>query len=114
MNQLSQEDWLDRQLREAVPYLDDAGFTARVMRQLPPPRRRHQLARAAILLVTTIAASALAFVLSGSGRFITAGVEWMATLPILWVLAAAVVSGVLVTAIGLAAAISKTHELQSY
>ncbi len=38
MNEIKQEDWLDRQLREAAPYIDDEGFTARVLQQLPPPR----------------------------------------------------------------------------
>jgi len=29
------DDTLDRQLREAAPYIDDEGFTARVMAKLP-------------------------------------------------------------------------------
>ena len=37
MKQVNQEDWLDRELREAAPYIDDEGFTARVLQQLPPP-----------------------------------------------------------------------------
>jgi hypothetical protein len=53
MRQLNQEDWLDRELREAAPYIDDEGFTARVLQQLPPPRRGHDLLRAAILLGMT-------------------------------------------------------------
>ena len=38
MNEVKEEDWLDRQLREAAPYIDDKGFTARVLQQLPAPR----------------------------------------------------------------------------
>jgi len=50
MEQVNQEDWLDGELREAAPYIDDEGFTARVLQQLPPPRRSHDLLRAVILL----------------------------------------------------------------
>ena len=62
MNQVNQEDWLDRELREAAPYIDDEGFTARVLQQLPPPRRGHDLLRAAILLGMTLLASLLAYI----------------------------------------------------
>ena len=39
MNEETQEDWLDRRLRDAAPYIEDDGFTARVLRQLPAPQR---------------------------------------------------------------------------
>ena len=35
MDEQLQEDWLDRRLREEMPYIDDAGFTARVVQKLP-------------------------------------------------------------------------------
>ncbi len=38
MDNISEEDQLDRQLRDAAPYIDDDGFTARVLQQLPAPR----------------------------------------------------------------------------
>jgi hypothetical protein len=60
MEQVNQEAWLDRKLREAAPYIDDEGFTARVLQQLPPPRRGRDLLRAAILLGMTFLASVLA------------------------------------------------------
>ena len=37
MDEIEQEDWLDRKLREAAPYIDDDGFTARVMEAIPAP-----------------------------------------------------------------------------
>ena len=114
MDETSQEDWLDRQLREAPPYIDDRGFTARVMQQLPRRRGGRQSLRAAILLAVTMLASGLSFVLSGNARFVTVSVERLATLPILWVFALAATAGLLVTSVGLIAAIAKSRDLQSY
>jgi hypothetical protein len=113
MNQVNQEDWLDRQLREAAPYIDDDGFTARVLQQLPPPRRSHDRLRAAIILGMTLLASVLAYVVSGGGRFISVTLERLAALPALWVFALALASGLLITAVGATAAISKGRVLQS-
>jgi hypothetical protein len=114
MNEKAHEDWLDRQLRETVPYIDDAGFTARVMQQLPRHQRHFQSLRAAILLVTAILASGLSFVLSGNGRFISADIERIATLPMLWIFVIALSCGILLGGVGLIAAISKTRELEYY
>jgi hypothetical protein len=38
MDEKNREDWLDQQLREAAPYIDDDGFTARVLQKLPVVR----------------------------------------------------------------------------
>ena len=109
MNDVNQEDWLDRQLREAAPYIDDDGFTARVVKKLPAPRRRRDSLRAVILLGITLLASALAYVLSDGGRFVSVGVERLAILPMLWIFALALASGVVMTGLGLAAAISSNN-----
>ncbi len=113
MNQVNQEDWLDRELREAAPYIDDEGFTARVLQQLPPPRRGHDLLRAAILLGMTFLASALAYVVSGGGRFVSVTLERLAVLPALWILVLALVSGLVIAAVGATAAISRERGLQT-
>lgn len=113
MDEKNQEDWLGRQLREAAIYIDDNGFTTRVLQQLPQARRQRQSVRATILLGITLLASALAYVLSDSGRFVSLNVERLATLPVLWLFAIALGSGLLVTTLGLLAAISKTRDLQS-
>jgi hypothetical protein len=110
MAEIIQEDPFDRQLREAMPYIDDDGFTARVVRRLPPPRRPRQSLRAVILFGTTLLASVLGYVLSDNGRFIWVTIERLATLPMLGVFAVALVSGMLVTALGLLTAIAKSHE----
>src|SRR5437867_5319059 len=38
----SSDLWLDQQLRDAAPYIDDDGFTARVLQKLPAPGRQRQ------------------------------------------------------------------------
>src|SRR6266550_5343197 len=113
MEQVNQEDWLDRELREAAPYIDDEGFTARVLQQLPPPRRGHDLLRAAILLGMTFLASVLAYVVSGGGRFVSITLERLAVLPALWILVLALVSGLVMAAVGATAAISRERGLQT-
>jgi hypothetical protein len=113
MEQMNQEDWLDRQLREAAPYIDDEGFTARVLQQLPPPRRSHDLLRAAILLGMTFLASVLAYVVSGGGRFVSVTIERLAALPVLWVFVLALASGLAISAVGATAALSKGRALET-
>jgi len=103
---MNQEDWLDRELREAAPYIDDEGFTARVLQQLPAPRRSHDLLRAVILLGMTFLASVLAYVVSGGGRFVNVTLERLAALPVLWILVLALASGLVMAAAGAPAAIS--------
>jgi hypothetical protein len=108
MDEIIQEDPIDCQLREAMPYINDDGFTARVLRRLPPPRRLRQSLRAVILLGTTLLASVLGYLLSNNGRFIWVTIERLATSPMLGLFALALVSGMLVTALGLLAAIAKS------
>jgi hypothetical protein len=109
MKQMNQEDWLDRELREAAPYIDDEGFTARVLQQLPPPRHRHDLLRAVILLGTALLASVLAYVVSGGGRFVSETLERLAALPALWVFVLALASGLVIAAAGATAAIFRSR-----
>lgn len=113
MDQITPEDPLDRQLREAAPYIDDAGFTARVLAKLPASRRSERSLRAVILPGITLLGSVLAYVLSDGGRFITENILGVASLPMLWLLLIAFSTGVLVTSAGLIAAVSKSRELQS-
>ena len=113
MEEVNQEDWLDRQLREAAPYIDDDGFTARVLQQLPPAGRRYDLLRAAILLGMTLLASVLAYVVSGGGRFVGVSIERLAALPALWVFVLALATGLVIAAVGAAAAVSKSRVLQT-
>ena len=112
MDETNDIDSLDRQLREAVPYIDDDGFTRRVLQQLPARRVRLQWFRSAILLSVTLLASVAAYFLSGGGRFISDGVLRVAQMSPIMILAIGAVLGVLVMAAGMAAAISKNRELR--
>ena len=112
MNESEQIDQLDQQLREAAPYIDDAGFTAKVVQQLPA-RRRPQSFRAVVLIGITLLATLLAYVLSDGGRFINRGLFQLATLSPLVLLILAMSVGMLVIAVGLVAALFKDRELQS-
>jgi len=112
MNDRSQEDWLDRQFREGAPYIDDGGFTVRVLTKLPVARPQRQSLRAAVLFGITLLGSGLAYILSDGGRFVAVTVERLAALPAFWLVALSLGSGILVMAGGLLAAISKTRELQ--
>src|SRR5260370_31101927 len=70
MNEQIEQDWLDRKLQEAALYIQDDGFTARVLQQLPAPRPAGQFLRPFILVGMSALASALTYVLSDGGRFI--------------------------------------------
>jgi hypothetical protein len=113
MDETKQEDSLDRQLREAAPYIDDEGFTKRVVAKLPAQRRQRRSLRAIILVGIALLGSTLAYVLSDGGKFINSNMEWLARLPILFLLLLMLVTGILVTVGGTLAAISKSRELQS-
>ena len=113
MNEPIEQDWLDRKLQEAAPYIEDDGFTARVLRQLPVRERRAEFLRPFILVAMSALASALTYVLSDGGRFLVVEMFKVTTIPTLWVVVFALASGMLVMAGGIFAAMSKTNHLQS-
>src|SRR5947209_18033610 len=86
MDEKNREDWLDRQLREAAPYIDDDGFTARVLQKLPVARLQRQSLRAMILIGTTLLACALAYVLSDGGRLLDVEIVRPTACTTLWLL----------------------------
>ena len=108
MEQKVQEDWLDARLRDDSAYIDDAGFTSRVVQKLPVRSVRRSY-RAAILLAVTVAASVMAYLLAGGSWFVAERVTLLAMMPVttIWLTAATVT--VLVMAGGLAMALSKTR-----
>lgn len=113
MDPEAQEDWLDAKLREDAPYLDDAGFTARVVQQLPVRRRQSQKLRAAIILGITFLASVIAYVLTGGGAFLADAAAFLVAMPTttLWILAAC--CGMVATGLSLSAVLSKSNESRS-
>ena len=108
-----QDDWLDRRLLEAAPYIEDDGFTARVLQHLPQPMRRMEFLRSFILVAMSALASALTYVLSDGGRFILVEMFRLTTIPTVWVVGFALASGMLVMAGGIFAAMYKTQQVQS-
>ena len=108
MEENLQEDRLDVRLRDEASYIDDGGFTSRVVHKLPARRVRRSY-RALILLGVTLAACVAAYLLSGGSWFIAEEATNLAMLPVtvIWLCAAAVT--VVVMAGGLAAALSKTR-----
>jgi len=112
MNAMIDDDTLDRQLREATPYIDDDGFTARVMARLPAARREPRWLRSMILLGVTALGSAVAYFLSGGGRFVRDGVIELSSFPVWLLLVLAFGCGLLVGAFAVIFAIRKTPEVR--
>jgi hypothetical protein len=109
MERFIEDEELDRQLREAVCYIDDGGFTTRVLQQLPAQPAPMRL-RGVILIAAALLASVLTYVLSGGGRFLRDFVMQVSELPMLWLVIITFTAGLAVSAFGLAAAIFKTRQ----
>lgn len=112
MNEMTEEDVLDRQLLEAAPYIDDNGFTARIVSQLPSVRRQRRSARAIILIGITALGSAIAYTLSGGGRFVNDGILRLSEFPVWLLLIFAFGIGLVVGGCAVIAAIRKTPEVR--
>jgi hypothetical protein len=113
MNEMTEEDVLDRQLLEAAPYIDDNGFTARIVSRLPSVRRQRRSMRGIILVGITALGSAIAYTLSGGGRFVNEGVVRLSEFPIWLLLVFAFGSGLVVGGCAVIAAIRKTPEVRN-
>jgi len=103
-----QEDWLDARLRDEAPYIDDGGFTSRVVHKLPARQVRRSY-RAFIMLGITIAACIAAFWLAGGTSLAFDAYTNVAMLPVMWMWIFAAAAGILVMAGGLAAALSRSR-----
>jgi hypothetical protein len=112
MGAMIDDETLDRQLREAVSYIDDNGFTARVMARIPVARREPRWLRAMILVGLTLLGSGIAYLLSGGGRFIREGVIQLSDFPIWLLLVFAFGCGLVVGAFAVIAAVRKTPEVR--
>jgi hypothetical protein len=106
------DETLDRQLREAAPYIDDDGFTARVMSRLPVARPEPQWLRAMIVFGLALLGCGVAYMLSGGGRIVREGVVQLADFPIWLLLVFAFGCGLVVGAFAVIFAIRKTPEVR--
>jgi len=104
------DETLDRQLREAVPYINDDGFTVRVIARLPAARREPQWLRAMIVLGLALLGTGVAYLLSGG--VIRQGLIQMADFPIWLLLVFAFGCGLVVGAFAVIFAIRKTPEVR--
>jgi hypothetical protein len=112
MDEQLQEDWLDAKLREEMPYIDDDGFTSRVVQQLPTPARSRR-SRTFILLGFTMIATLVAYLVSGGGMFLADAAAFLVAMPLVTVCTIAGISALIVMAFGTSAAISKAREQRS-
>jgi hypothetical protein len=106
------DETLDRQLREAVPYIDDDGFTARVIARLPATRREPRWLRAMIVLGLALLGTGIAYFLSGGSNLVREGIVQIADFPIWLLLVFAFGCGLVVGAFAVIFAIRKTPEVR--
>ena len=99
---------MDARLRDEAPYIDDAGFTSRVVRKMPARQVRRSY-RAFILVGITLAASIAAYLLAGGSNFAFDTFANVAFLPRMTMLIIVGIAGVLVMVGGLAAALSRAR-----
>src|SRR3954469_13404223 len=97
-DELTELDWLDAKLRDDMPYIDDAGFTANVVQKLPTPRRASRKLRGFILLAAAFIASVVTFLFVGPTAMSAAA--FLFAMPTVTVLILACVLVLLVMAIG--------------
>jgi hypothetical protein len=109
MDEQLQEDWLDRRLREEMPYIDDAGFTARVVQKLPGPVSR-QSWRAVILISVTLLASVVTYLASDGGRFLIVAAYRFASMPLVFISLVAICATLIATAVAASAALVQARE----
>jgi hypothetical protein len=114
MNPMIDDETLDRQLREAVPYVDDDGFTVRVMANVPAAPREPRWLRAMVLVGLALLGSGVAYLLSGGGRVVREGMIQMADFPIWLLLVFAFGCGLVVGAFAVIFAIRKTPEVRDF
>jgi hypothetical protein len=105
------DELLDARLREELPYIDDNGFTARVMRQLPRRRFSLQTQRAMIVFVTSIVGVIVAYFASGEGMFVQQALARLAHLPPLQLLFLTLASTMMIMLAGIYAALARAREL---
>ncbi len=104
------DNLLDARLRDETPYIDDAGFTARVMQQLPRQRFSWSTQRAFIIFVATIVSVVIAYFASGEGMFVHDAFARISRLQQLQLFLVIVGCGITMTIAGLWVALARRHE----
>ena len=104
------DDLLDARLRDEAPYIDDAGFTTRVMKQLPRRRLSWNKQRAVVIFIATIVSVVVAYFASGEGLFVHDAFARISGLQPLQLFLVIVACGITMTIAGLWAALTRRHE----
>ena len=102
------DELLDARLRDETPYIDDAGFTGRVMKQLPRRRVSWSSQRSFIIVAATILSVVVAYFASGEGMFVHDAFARISRLQQLQLFLIIVACGVTMTIAGLWAALMRT------
>jgi len=103
------DDLLDARLRDETPYIDDAGFTTRVMQQLPRRRLSWSTQRAFIIFAATLLSVVIAYFASGEGMFVHDAFARLSGLRPLQLLLLVFAWGTGMTIAGLWAALARTR-----
>lgn len=106
----SLDDLLDARLRDEAPYIDDAGFTARVLKELPRQARSLRTQRSFIILAAAILSVVVAYFASGEASFIQDSVTYAAKFSAIQIMLVALCCGLLTTVGGIWAAFSRTRD----
>ncbi len=112
MDESLQEDWLETRLRDEASYIDDAGFTALVVQQLPGRRATQNSFRGFFLLAITVLACVVTYFVSDGGHFLVSAIQTAAAMPLWMVSTIALFCGVVATgAAGYAAFVRGREEI---
>src|ERR1044071_3540553 len=103
------DELLDARLRDETPYIDDAGFTARVMKQLPRRRVSSSTQRSVIIVVATILSVVIAYFASDEGMFVHDAFARISGLGPLQLLLVIFACGAAMTIAGLWTALTRTR-----
>src|SRR5205823_12653357 len=104
------DDLLDARVRDETRYIDDAGFTGRVMKQLPRRRVSWTGRRSFIILAATILSVLVAYFASGEGMFVHDAFARISELQQLQLFLVIVACGITMTVAGLWVALARRHE----
>ena len=75
MKDREKEDWLEMSLSESEPYIDDDGFSKRVLHNLPARVERPEWLKAVILLSAAALSSICVFILLPDSQIIATMIE---------------------------------------
>src|SRR5436853_6256089 len=104
------DNWHDARLRDEALYIDDAGFTTRVMKQLPRRRVSWSTQRAFIIFAATIVSVVVAYFASDEGMFVQDAFARVSGLRPIQLLLLIFACGTGMTIAGLWAALARTRD----